>query len=274
MAAKWGTAGALLLGLLLTGCAALASHPLPVRVALLAPFEGRYRDTGYQALYAAQMALAEDGRSGVELLPVDDGGSAASAVERARALALDPQVRVVILSGPHATTAEVQKAAGPLPLIIAGHWNARPAVPQAVILANPQMDTESTLPADFTLTGAPALVAPVTGSELLALDGFARLRASLSGILVISVGQLPDAAFEQRYRAQNPYAPPPGLAATLAYDATRLALLAAFSPAPLRSLRCACWNGDIHFDAAGYWPDALIRVYFYGRDRRLLPVIY
>ncbi|MCS7070642.1 MAG: hypothetical protein NZM00_03995, partial [Anaerolinea sp.] len=56
---------------LLTGCTV---HQTAPRIALIAPFEGRYREVGYNALYAARLALA-DAESGVQLLPLDDGGS-------------------------------------------------------------------------------------------------------------------------------------------------------------------------------------------------------
>ncbi|MBE2183871.1 MAG: hypothetical protein IAE89_10635, partial [Anaerolineae bacterium] len=40
--------------LCLAGCGATAATPKVQRIALLAPFEGRYREIGYNALYAAR----------------------------------------------------------------------------------------------------------------------------------------------------------------------------------------------------------------------------
>jgi ABC-type branched-subunit amino acid transport system substrate-binding protein len=73
-----------------------------LKFGLVAPFEGRYRPIGYDAIYAARLAVRERNASGgvggyrVELVAYDDGGDAPSAVERARQLALDPQVVAVI----------------------------------------------------------------------------------------------------------------------------------------------------------------------------------
>jgi ABC-type branched-subunit amino acid transport system substrate-binding protein len=73
-----------------------------IKFGLVAPFEGRYRPVGYDAIYAARLAVRERNAAGgvggyrVELVAYDDGGEAQSAAERARQLALDPQVVAVI----------------------------------------------------------------------------------------------------------------------------------------------------------------------------------
>jgi ABC-type branched-subunit amino acid transport system substrate-binding protein len=73
-----------------------------VKFGLVAPFEGRYRPVGYDAIYAARLAVRERNAAGgvggyrVELVAYDDGGDAPSAIERARQLALDPQVVAVL----------------------------------------------------------------------------------------------------------------------------------------------------------------------------------
>ncbi len=73
-----------------------------LKFGLIAPFEGRYRPIGYDAIYAARLAVRERNASGgvgryrVELVAYDDGGDAQAAMERARQLALDPQVMAVI----------------------------------------------------------------------------------------------------------------------------------------------------------------------------------
>lgn len=73
-----------------------------VKFGLVAPFEGRYRPIGYDAIYAARLAVRERNAAGgvggyrVELIAYDDGGDAQAAIERARQLALDPQVVAVI----------------------------------------------------------------------------------------------------------------------------------------------------------------------------------
>jgi ABC-type branched-subunit amino acid transport system substrate-binding protein len=73
-----------------------------IKFGLVAPFEGRYRPVGYDAIYAARLAVRERNASGgvggyrVELVAYDDGGDPQAATERARQLALDPQVVAVI----------------------------------------------------------------------------------------------------------------------------------------------------------------------------------
>jgi ABC-type branched-subunit amino acid transport system substrate-binding protein len=76
---------------MVVGCGATRSYAI-TRIALLAPFEGRYREVGYNAYYAALLALGESGSTQIELLAVDDGGSPATAAQRAAALARDPWV--------------------------------------------------------------------------------------------------------------------------------------------------------------------------------------
>ncbi len=84
---------------LISACASTA--PV-IKIGLVAPFEGRYRPVGYDAIYAARLAVREQNAQGgvggyrVELVAYDDGGDAQAAVERARQLALDPQVVAVI----------------------------------------------------------------------------------------------------------------------------------------------------------------------------------
>ncbi len=85
----------------LDACSIGSTAPV-VKIGLVAPFEGRYRAIGYEAIYAARLAIREINAGGgvngarVELLALDDGGDPASAIEQARKLAVDPQVIAVI----------------------------------------------------------------------------------------------------------------------------------------------------------------------------------
>jgi ABC-type branched-subunit amino acid transport system substrate-binding protein len=73
-----------------------------VKIGLVAPFEGRYRSIGYEAIYAARLAIREiNARGGidghrVELVALDDRGEPDRAITAARQLALDPQVVAVV----------------------------------------------------------------------------------------------------------------------------------------------------------------------------------
>ncbi len=91
----------LLLGLLLTACLP-APTPRVLKIGLVAPFEGRYRAIGYDAIYAARLAVREinagSGAGGYRLMLVafDDGGTAEGAIAAARSLAVDASVVAVI----------------------------------------------------------------------------------------------------------------------------------------------------------------------------------
>ena len=88
-----------LLVLTLVGCTLLPAGTAPVvRIGLVAPFEGRQREIGYDLIYAARLAVRQwNGRGGiegyrVELVALDDGGDPELATRAAQSLALDPMV--------------------------------------------------------------------------------------------------------------------------------------------------------------------------------------
>jgi ABC-type branched-subunit amino acid transport system substrate-binding protein len=86
--------------IILASCSA-STQPV-VKIGLVAPFEGRYRAIGYEAIYAARLAIREiNARGGIdghriELVALDDRGEPDKAIEAARQLVLDPQVVAVI----------------------------------------------------------------------------------------------------------------------------------------------------------------------------------
>ncbi len=88
--------------LLLASCSFPGSTAPVLKFGLVAPFEGRYRPVGYDAIYAARLAVREANAAGgvggyrVELVAYDDGGQEDAAVERARQLVLDPQIVAAI----------------------------------------------------------------------------------------------------------------------------------------------------------------------------------
>lgn len=266
MAAKCPLAAFMLA--LLAFSASCAGAPIQ-RVALLAPFEGRYREVGYDAYYAAQLAMQDFGRPTVELLAVDDGGETASAIQRARALASDPLVKIVVALGYAATAAETQAALAEVPVIIVGNWGARPLSSSAFMLSNPEIAARITAPHDVTEAATSA--APLVGSEMLALEQFRKLRANLMGIEIVSSASPADAAFRQRFLASGLYAPEPGLLATLNYDAIALALQAIQSEdtaAALRQIEHQGLNGVIRFQD-GYWLGAPLHIYRYTTNGEL-----
>ena len=90
----------IVLVVLLVACNA-STQPV-VKIGLVAPFEGRYRSLGYEAIYAARLAIREiNARGGInghriELVALDDGGEPEKAIIAARQLVLDPQVVAVV----------------------------------------------------------------------------------------------------------------------------------------------------------------------------------
>lgn len=260
----------------LSGCA-LAPVEMPVRVALVAPFEGRYREIGYNALYATRMAVQDSAESSIELLAVDDGGSWTSAVARAGALALDPQTRIAVALGYAATLEETQRAFGDLPVIVVGHWNTQPALPNVFVLASSELDAVLTVSPGLSVTDAAGLPAPLIGGDVFALAQFPRLRADLEGVMVASSATLPDRDFAARYRASDVFAPPPGLLTSLVYDAARMAVQVVVEPdraavaRALANIRYSGLNGPIRFEN-GWWADAPIHRYRYNDGGELTPV--
>jgi len=246
--------------LLLSGCAIFRSEEV-TKVVLLAPFEGRYREVGYNALYAARLAFADSGTQTIDLYPIDDGGSVESAAERAAALTHDPTVEFVLVLGIHAADSNVQEQLAPLPTIIVGHWNSAPVGNYVAMLISPELSTK--LDSEFSsVIEAAEAEAPLIGNELLALRQFPLLRDDLAAITIYSSASLPDEAFMERYGQDDPFAPEPGLLATLTYDAARFAIEAVQNNATLNEIRYEGINGAISF-RDGYWQDAPLYEYVY-----------
>jgi branched-chain amino acid transport system substrate-binding protein len=109
-----------------------ATAPLPdvVKIGLVAPFEGRYRYIGYDAIYAARLAIREINEGGgvgglrLELVAYDDRGNTEMAARIAHNLVVDPDVIAVVghyRPETSAAAASVYAAAG-LPQIVLNSW--------------------------------------------------------------------------------------------------------------------------------------------------------
>ncbi len=98
----------------LSACAVPGATRPTVKIGLVAPFEGRYREVGYSLFAAVRLALREVNAAGgvgggnrrylVELVAYDDGADPEMARQQAEKLAVDPQVVVVIGHFREATT--------------------------------------------------------------------------------------------------------------------------------------------------------------------------
>ncbi|MBI1259823.1 MAG: hypothetical protein GC204_20335 [Chloroflexi bacterium] len=247
--------------LILSSCAVVRA-PEHTRIALFAPFEGRYREVGYNALYAARLALGDYSAyySGVnvDLLPIDSGGI--EAVNHAKALTQDPLVVAAVVLGYDGTSPETLQAFGDIPVLVVGDWGAKPTGDNVFILSNPQIDQQLTVSPRIDVTDAAALTAPIVGGDVFALEGFAKLQRSLDGVTVLSSGTLPDArtGFAERYKNGDPFTPEPGLLATLTHRATGMAMF--WSGSGSRSTTRNYLAPDF---PNGYWKDAEIHRYHY-----------
>jgi hypothetical protein len=88
---------------LLAACSFPGSVKPTVKVGLSAPFEGLYRDLGYEVLHAVRLAVRQRNETGgvgerylVEFVALNDFGEAEAAVEQARKMAVDPGVLGVL----------------------------------------------------------------------------------------------------------------------------------------------------------------------------------
>ncbi|TVR18556.1 MAG: hypothetical protein EA396_14570 [Anaerolineaceae bacterium] len=253
----------LLIVWVLAGCAVVSPSSPPDKIVLLAPFEGRYREIGYSALYAARLAWTDSGAADITFLALDDGGSEQTALHRARALSLDERVRVVIVQGYAATTPEVFAALGDLPVIVVGDWGASPA-PNVYHLSHAERDG-LTVPERISFNDALNAPAPVVGGEVFALEGFIARRDDLDGVRVVSSGTPADADYIARIMASAPYAATPNHLSTLTYDAFRLAIDAVQTATPLDDMRHDGLNGVIRF-RDGAWVDAPRHEYRFDDD--------
>lgn len=252
MAAR-GLWAMLVLGL--CGCA-VQTTPVIAKIALLAPFEGEYREIGYNALYAARLGITDDALS-MDLLAIDDGGTIPDARSRAQAIALDPQITGVLLLGPFATDSSVQEVLAPLPTVIVGNWQATPSRNHSIQLARADRAVLQLPAGEFTLT-----------DESAANPGMWRMQSANTTLAFWSSGALPDADYTARYRALGEFTPTPNVLATLTTDAVRLLTASYTQSVPLAELDISLLNGHFTF-AAGYWVQAPAYLYQYATDGTL-----
>ncbi len=244
-----------------------------VKIGLVGPFEGRYRDTGYAVIYGVRLAVREANQRGLngyglELMSLDDSGDAEMAATQARKLATDPQIVGAIGHWLDETTV----AAAPV--------YAAEGLPLLATTASPQLD-----PAAFRLWPAgsslDALVQPAWqrsaqpfqpgwGQAPLWSDGGPRL-------YLLAPAPMPadssDPSFAERYRALS-NGVEPNAYSVLAYDAARLLCDAITRDvkahgkatrsgvaAALRESNFAGLSGTFRFDNTNAWAEAKGWVY-------------
>lgn len=252
------------------GCGGRQSQGIQ-RIVLLAPFEGRYSEVGYDAYYAAKLALADAGNVNIELLAIDDGG-VASAVMRVRALGKDSLTRAVVAVGYSATSEETQQTLDGLPMIVVGYWQSKPETPNVFILASEKLSNVLTIPPSFGDITTAEISLQEVGNEVFALRQFPLLNPDYRKMTIASSASLSDETFRERFMSSSLYVPEPGLLATLTYDAVGIALAAmrqADVAAAVASHSYEGLNGTIRFEN-GYWVDAPIHYYGYTDDGELV----
>jgi hypothetical protein len=258
----WG----FLFALVLTGCAVFHGEQVQ-KIALLAPFEGRYRELGYDALYAARLAISDSGIQNMDLLAMDDGGSVEAASIRAAAIRQDSSIKAVIALGIYATSDEVQAALGQeLPMLIVGHWNAEARQANVLILSS--WEFSSVLNWEGEVTAIPN-EGEVISSEILSLYQVPLLVDEPNRLTIYSSASLPDTNFRQRFINSGLYVSEPNLLATLSYDATGMVMQAILTDTPMREMSYEGINGSISFGNF-YWLDAPIYTYTYDEAGQLI----
>lgn len=92
----------LLVAVALLSTACVGATPRTIKIGLVAPFEGRYREIGYDVIPAARLAIREFAARrdhpdvAIELVAYDDAGDPGQAIEQAHKLTVDPEVAIVI----------------------------------------------------------------------------------------------------------------------------------------------------------------------------------
>jgi len=295
----------LLAALLLPACKPVA-RPV-IKLGLVAPFEGRYRDVGYEVIYAVRLAVREANAAGgvagfgIELTALDDSGDPASAAEQARKLGTDPQIAGVIGDWLDATTLNAAPlyAAEGLPFLATGATALPPESFRLWLTADAMRTAASAgqlcpLPCDslenldwLKQTRASSNATLIFGPPLWGEPQFAALASSLAnGVRFVAAAPFPadsaDPKFADRYHAISNGVEPRSNA-VLAYDAARLLLAAiahsAHGNSPpsradvsqaLAQISFTGLSGPIHFDGSHNWAEAKGWVYEweYGQTRR------
>lgn len=281
-----------------TGCLPVARPT--VTIGLVAPFEGRYRDVGYEVIYAVRLAVREANAAGgvagynVALMALDDAGDADTAAEQAGKLSVAPEVVGTVghwLEGTTAAAAPVYVETG-LPMLATAAsreladgvfrlWLTREAeaaaIPAGARQCPPPCDSLEDLQWLFdTRSQDPS--GNIYGPALWGQPQFAALAGEAAdGVAFVSPAPYPadsaDPSFAERYRAMS-NGVEPRANAVLAYDAARL-LFAAIEAsvadegqptregvaAALAEISIDGLSGTIAFDNGGDWIDGQGWVY-------------
>lgn len=238
--------------------AACGSAQPPQRIALLAPFEGRYREVGYDALYAARLAMTDAGTN-LHLMALDDGGTEAAAQLRLQALNADDTVQAIMLLGPFATAnAAAQVTEKPVFFVGEwGHWLSQQ--PNQYLIGSTERSADSIY--DDVLTAVDALPAVASG-PVLALQQVNELLPVADGGTIKTAGTFPDDEYTGRLLESDLFVPQPGILSSLTYDTTRFIIQHVTTGVPISDMRYQGMNGTIQLSQS-QWLDAPTHEYTY-----------
>ncbi len=116
---------------MLSACFSATLSPTPIvqKIGLIAPFEGVYRELGYEALAAVRAAIGDAGPAGATIVPLalDSGGDPAQAQRALRKLLADPDVMGFVgplLPSTSAAVADTAPAESDVPALLPFAANA------------------------------------------------------------------------------------------------------------------------------------------------------
>ena len=268
------------------------SLPRVIKIGLVAPFEGRYRHVGYDAIYAARLAVREINAAGgvagwsLELVAYDDRADTELAQVTARNLVSDPDVVAVIGHYRQASTdaASAVYAEAEMPLLVVGAWLTPVGAPLWHMAPPPEQVADAML----ETANLPPLTSPpvggifpfnsalVEGTFLFASPPSGGTEGGTvwrEGMLFVTPYPLPQdlpglEAWDAAYRAVGPHVPAPGIYALPTYEAVYAlaeAIAAAVDSgarpsragvaAALPGVRRDGALGTITWDEMGYWRD-------------------
>lgn len=242
--------------ILLSAC--IHTTPEIIKIGVVAPFEGRYREIGVDVIPAARLAVSEWSAiyksSGIafEIAAYDDGGDAEHAIQAARRLTVDPDIAIVIGHWGNDTTLAAlpiyENADLPLVTVAAGEvkghsliYNLSPSTEQLYQTVT-QWQSMQPFPVQVSIEQSNILVAAdevknsgaiyYVGGALWGMNQFYALASPLAdNTYFLSSNSLPQDSlalidldqFVAEYKERS-LGEPPGIFAVSAYQATWIAI--------------------------------------------------
>lgn len=237
-----------------------SSSPPIVKIGLVAPFEGRYRELGYDVIHAIRLAINDvnsrnSQRASFELVAFDDGADPELAREQAHKIATDPDIVAVLGHWLPATTisaAPIYSSEG-IPFLATANgvtnseniFNLGPSAEDLSRLIE-IYQRENSDNREWTLCECGIESVPdeiegvgrlVVGPPVWSLNEFWELNGWETGVIIVPVAlprDLPAASTFQTDYEELSGGDAPGVFALLAYDSTKM-LLEAIADSEFRS---------------------------------------